>query len=144
MLLKTLGTIAINSPISPPSYKTTICICYLWKHKYAFIVNDLAFENIESCKIIFINLLFQLIKAHVSILSFPTDSCSSETKCLKNQPCDVIKMSHYPSLFWGFSFLLFLSSHSFLWLHMADFWDTLSRYIPALIRCPENNWPVRL
>ena len=36
------------------------------------------------------------------------------TKCLKNQPRDVIKMRDCPSLFYGFSFPLFLSSPSFL------------------------------
>ena len=54
------------------------------------------------------------------------------TKCLKNQPHDVIKMRDYPSLFGGFSFSLLLSSPSFLWRHMADFWDTLSRYNSTL------------
>ena len=39
-------------------------------------------------------------------------------KSLKNQTSDVIKMSYYPSLFWGVSFPLPLSSPSFLWRHI--------------------------
>ena len=50
-------------------------------------------------------------------------------KLLKNQTYDVIKMNDYPSLFYGFSFPLLLLSPSFLRRHMADFLDTLSRYI---------------
>ena len=38
---------------------------------------------------------------------------SSGTKCHKSQPCDIIKMRDYSSLFKGFSFPLLLSSPSF-------------------------------
>ena len=48
----------------------------------------------------------------------------------KNQPCDVIKVKDYPSLFKGLSFPLLHSSSSFLCRHMADFWETLSPYVP--------------
>ena len=39
---------------------------------------------------------------------------SNFTKCLKNQPNDVIKMCDYPTLFKGFPFSLLPPSPSFL------------------------------
>ena len=48
----------------------------------------------------------------------------SWTKCLKNQPCDFIKLRDCPSLL--------LSSLSFLWRHMADFLDSLSSYMGTI------------
>ena len=56
----------------------------------------------------------------------------SGTKCLKNQPCDVIKMSDYPSFFFFFNFPLISLIFIF---HLVDFLDIFSRYERSYSKC---------
>ena len=51
------------------------------------------------------------------------------TKCLKNQPCDVIKIREIRGEVEKKTSKKDMDNPSFLWRHMAVFWDTLSGYL---------------
>ena len=96
-------------------------------YKYSLRISESDMKK-NLGKLIFFASTYPSIPVHKYIINSYNNKVGS-WQCLKNQPCDVIKMRDYRSLFRSFYFPLFISSPSFLWRHMADFGDTLSSYI---------------
>ena len=105
-------------------YLSCQCVCNTLEENW-FLSGKMWFFSLLLFKIKdgFLFMKTLLINARLLFKPYwPLSKGGNFTKYLKNQPCDVIKIMDYPSLFGG---VFFPTSNLIFLIFMADFWDTL-------------------